>query len=149
MKRYIQLFVIIAILGTMGGYFLMTHGGKKAREFTGNFQPKITEIENGHYKGTYHILGFVPGAKVSFNVQDQYLINFTIHQLFSTPGNDVKSKILNQVENTKSLNFDVIEDAVYSSYFVKAAIKDAVRGDDNPAGKKKKHKEEGGFQPLK
>lgn len=99
--------------------------GVKAKKYIGGFIPEITLLADGMYKGTYEIFGSKTAADIEFTIEAGKVISVKLHTVFHTPGYRLPKKIIPLIEENKDLKFDAVTGATISSYFVKAAIKNA------------------------
>ena len=100
--------------------------GRNAGKYVGEFQPKLSQIEDGHYEGEYSTIIRKVGAKISFKVKDGELVNFQFEKLYGTFGYGAPQNVKAGIDQKEDLNFDSISGATVTSNFAKAAIKNAL-----------------------
>ncbi len=115
----IAVFITVALLS-----FNLT--GRNAGEYVGEFQPMMSQIEDGYYEGEYSTFISKVGAKISFKIEDGELIHYQFEKLYGTIGYGAPQNIKAGINQKEDLNFDSISGATVSSNFAKAAIKNAL-----------------------
>jgi uncharacterized protein with FMN-binding domain len=121
---FIKIFLVffIAVLIAHLGY--ISRVSKLAENDLKEFFPRLSEMLEGKYTGSFSPDGF-DVASVSFSVNQKSIKDFKINTLLSTPGYGADADILKAVKN-KGLGFDAVTGATSSSNIVKAALKDAI-----------------------
>jgi len=123
----VALYLIAALIIFIIGTFLFFNiAGQNAAEYVGDFEPVMSKIDDGTYKGAYSSIFEKFGAKIIFTVKDGRLIHFHFDQLYGTIGYGGPESIELQIDDHKDLNFDAISGATVTSNLAKAAIKDAL-----------------------
>jgi uncharacterized protein with FMN-binding domain len=106
--------------------------GRNAGKYVGEFQPMMSEIEDGRYEGEYTTIISKVGAKISFKIKDGELVNYQFEKLYGTIGYGAPQSVKAGIDQKEDLNFDSISGATITSNFAKAAIKNALeRGPSN------------------
>jgi uncharacterized protein with FMN-binding domain len=100
--------------------------GRNAGKYIGEFQPRMSQIEDGQYEGEYSTIISKVGAKISFKIKDGELIRFQFEKLYGTIGYGAPQNIKAGIDQKEDLNFDSISGATVTSNFAKAAIKNAL-----------------------
>lgn len=100
--------------------------GRNAGKYVGEFQPKLSQIEDGHYEGEYSTIISEVGAKISFKIKDGELVNFQFEKLYGTFGYGAPQNVKAGIDQKEDLNFDSISGATVTSNFARASIKNAL-----------------------
>ena len=100
--------------------------GRNAGKYVGEFQPKLSQIEDGHYEGEYSTIIRKVGAKISFKVKDGELVNFQFEKLYGTFGYGAQQNVKAGIDQKEDVNFDSISGATVTSNFARASIKNAL-----------------------
>jgi uncharacterized protein with FMN-binding domain len=109
----------------IGGLIFLKKTGTQAKEYIGDFTPQTLQLADGIYKGQYEIMHSRTAADIEFTIADGKVISITLHKLFHTPMYPLPKKIKPAIEESRDLKFEAITGATVSSFFVKAAIKNA------------------------
>lgn len=120
---YLIAAIIILIIGT---FMFFNIAGQNAANYVGNFEPKMSEIDDGTYEGAYSSIFEKFGAKITFTIKDGQLTHFQFDQLYGTIGYGGPESIELEIDDHMDLNFDAISGATVTSNLAKAAIKDAL-----------------------
>jgi len=127
MKRKLKyLLILIGVTMLFAGYQYFKHAGLQAYQYVGKSQVKLDSLPNGKYSGSFRPFDLISLAKVKFRVDQGKVKDFTIPRLVVSPWNQIKPSITDSVRIKQSVHFDAITGATRSSYFVKAALHDAL-----------------------
>lgn len=88
-------------------------------------------LKEGNYRGSFQAY-HMNLATVSFTIDDDSIHCFTIERIFTAPWISIKEALTDSIQKNNSLNFDAVSGATQSSYYVKAAIQDAIKKQQNP-----------------
>jgi uncharacterized protein with FMN-binding domain len=114
--------ILIVILVAFLIFYL---AGVKAENFVGDFQPDISQLQDGRYHGTFSYLGNTK-AEIEFEIREGKLVDPQIILLSSTPGYGADYGIKTQINSKKTLNFNAVSGATITSNFARAAIRNAI-----------------------
>mgnify|MGYP006298354235 CR=1 FL=1 len=118
----ITLLVIIAF----GFYQTVKYAGSKAYSYVSNSNISIDSIPDGNYRGSFHLTKYISLAKIKFIIKDGKLDTLTIPHLLTTPFLNYKNEIRDSIIHEKNLQFDAVSGATRTSFYIKAAIHNAV-----------------------
>jgi len=116
----------IAAIFILAGLFSFNMGGRNAGKYVGEFQPRMSQIEDGQYEGEYSTIFKKVGAKLSFKVKDGELVHYQFEKLYGTIGYGAPQNVKAGIDQKEDLNFDSISGATVTSNFARAAIKNAL-----------------------
>lgn len=119
---YLLIFIIIVVVAI---YFYYNNVGKTARIYVDDYIVVLDSTNHGTYMGVYEAWPGITAASVSFSVDSGKLVQFDVIKVFTIMGGGVEDSIASVVEESGELDFDAISGATHSSYFIKAAIKNA------------------------
>jgi uncharacterized protein with FMN-binding domain len=125
LKIFLYVLGAIAVLIT-AALISFNLAGRNAGKYVGEFQPMMSQIEDGRYEGEYSTIISRIGAKISFKIKDGELVNFQFEKLYGTIGYGAPQNIKAGIDQKENLNFDSISGATVTSNFAKAAIKNAL-----------------------
>lgn len=126
MLKIILYILGIAAIITVAGLLSFNMAGRNAGKYVGEFQPKMSQIEDGQYEGEYSAIFNKVGAKISFKVKDGELVHYNFERLYGTIGYGAPQNVKSGIDQKEDLNFDSISGATVTSNFAKAAIKNAL-----------------------
>ena len=125
LKVFLYLLGIVAVIILLS-LISFNLAGRNAGQYVGEFQPRMSQIEDGLYEGEYSTMISKVGAKISFKIKDGELIRYDFEKLYGTIGYGAPQNIKAGIDQKEDLNFDVISGATVTSNFAKAAIKNAL-----------------------
>ncbi len=125
LKIFLYLLGIAAII-IVAGLLSFNMAGRNAGKYVGEFQPRMSQIEDGHYEGEYSTIISKVGAKIAFKIKDGELLHFQFEKLYGTFGYGAPQNVKAVIDQKEDLNFDSISGATVTSNFAKAAIKNAL-----------------------
>lgn len=120
---YILGIVAVMILAALVSFNM---AGSSAGKYVGDFQPKMSQIEDGQYEGEYSALFNKVGAKISFKIKDGELVRYNFEKLYGTVGYGAPQNVKSGIDQKEDLNFDSISGATVTSNLARAAIKNAL-----------------------
>jgi len=126
LKILLYLLGIVAII-IVAGLLLFNMAGRNAGKYVGEFQPKLSQIEDGQYEGEYSTILKKVGAKISFKIKNGELVHFQFEKLYGTFGYGALQNVKTGIDQKEDLNFDSISGATVTSNFARAAIKNALK----------------------
>lgn len=125
LKVLLYILGIVAVI-IMAGLLSFNMAGRNAGKYVGEFQPMMSQIEDGLYEGEYSTLISKVGAKISFKIKDGELVHFQFEKLYGTIGYGAPQNIKSGIDQKEDLNFDSISGATVTCNFARAAIKNAL-----------------------
>ena len=125
LKIFLYLLGVIAIM-IMAGLLTFNMAGRNAGKYVGEFQPRMSQIEDGQYEGEYSAIFNQVGAKISFKVKNGTLVHYNFEKLYGTIGYGAPQNIKSGIDQKEDLNFDSISGATVTCNFARAAIKNAL-----------------------
>jgi uncharacterized protein with FMN-binding domain len=120
------LLIIIALTASFAGYKFIKFAGFKAYQEVKQNSVKMETLANGSYTGKFNVFNNIPLASVQFKIEEGNINDFSISYLLSSPFKDVKSSVKDSVRKSQSVHFDAVSGATRSSFYVKAAILNAI-----------------------
>lgn len=125
LKIFLYLLGVTAIM-IMAGLLTFNMAGRNAGKYVGEFQPRMSQIEDGQYEGEYSALFNQLGAKISFKVKNGELVHYNFEKLYGTIGYGAPQNIKSGIDQKEDLNIDSISGATVTCNFARAAIKNAL-----------------------
>lgn len=126
LKVFLYFLALLAVI-IMAALISFNMAGKNAGKYVGEFQPMISQIEDGQYEGEYSAFINKVGAKISFKIKDGELVHYQFEKLYGTIGYGAPQNVKAAIDQKEDLNFDAISGATVTSNFAKAAIKNALQ----------------------
>jgi uncharacterized protein with FMN-binding domain len=127
--KYLLLTLVVIL--TFSGYKLIQHSGIQAYKYVENSSVTLDSVEDGKYNGKFTALEYFPLAEVEIHISQGKIKDITIPYLIATPFKGVKLSVSDSIKKTESIQFDAVTGATRSSYFVKAAIHNAIKQKDS------------------
>jgi uncharacterized protein with FMN-binding domain len=125
LKTALYIIGLVAIF-ILGGLLMFNMAGKKALKYVGEFEPDLTQIENGTYTGEYSSFVKKIGSKITFKVKDGRLMHYEFETLYGTIGYGGPERVISRIAQGNDLDFDTVSGATVTSNLAKAAIKNAL-----------------------
>jgi uncharacterized protein with FMN-binding domain len=125
LKTLLYILGILALI-IIASLLSFNMAGRNAGKYVAEFQPMMSQIEDGRYAGEYSTIIRKVGAEISFRIKDGKLINFQFGKLYGTIGYGAPENVKSGIDQKEDLNFDSISGATVTSNFAKAAIKNAL-----------------------
>lgn len=125
LKILLYMLATVAII-LVAGLISFNMAGRNAGKYVGEFQPRMSQIEDGIYEGEYSAIISKVGAKISFKVKNGELVYYNFEKLYGTIGYGAPQNVIYGIEQKEGLNFDSISGATVTSNFARAAIKNAL-----------------------
>jgi uncharacterized protein with FMN-binding domain len=126
--RWLIIFSMIITVVVVVGWTMFYNAGKAAREYVGDFEVNTIQLQDARYHGVYEIWGFRTAAELEFTIKDGELDSFSFTTILNTPGHGAREEIIRRINKTNDLNFDAVTGATHTTYFARAAIKNAIQG---------------------
>lgn len=123
-RNYLIVFLSITLLFVM--YMLVKNTGVKAYQYVQQYTYNEDTLSRGKYNGSFKAYD-IKFAEVSFSLNNGKIREFEIPTLIQAPWINVKSSIVDTITKNDTLGFDAISGATGTSWYVKAAIHDALK----------------------
>ena len=131
--KYLLLTILIVFL--FAGYQLIKQSGIKAYKYVNN-RTMDYSISDGQYNGSFNLWDNLVLAKVEFGISNGNIDTFAIPYLIDSPFKNVKKSVQDSIYKDSTLQFDAVSGATRSSFFVKAAILEAISKKDSTINNK-------------